>query len=96
MTTDKSQVDIIPDEVMEKINEVFDGTNMGKHKIEAAKFGYSLGIAGRSKTHDEKEQRVKELEDKLEAAKLALKEIAAGTDFPLSISQNALRILSNK
>ena len=39
-------------------------------------------------------KRIEELEDKLQAAKMALKEIYTGTDFPLSIAQNALQIIN--
>ena len=36
------------------------------------------------------------LQDKTQAAKLALEEIRKGTDFPLSIAQNALQILNKE
>lgn len=39
--------------------------------------------------------RIKELEALVTTAKLALKEIYTGSDFPLSIAQNALRLIDN-
>lgn len=75
-----------------------------------AEFGYSLQLKEKDEQirllqmqvdHldegcNQRDKRIAELEQMIEAAKSAFKEIYSGTPFPLSIAQNALKLINNQ
>lgn len=96
MNPESPNTPAIPEEVRQSIKDYSAGRSPRATVQADCIFGYSIAqkeISTLEATIQDQDRQILELKDVIQAARLALKEISTGTDFPLSVAQNALQVI---